>query len=190
MGKGTAAMMGVAVMLAVIVGLASSALAAVPGDPFKLGRTNTIDQISTVVGSASGALLRVNNNGGGPALDLRVETGEAPLNVNSTTRVNGLNADQLDGLGANDFVSENRTYTTSAFEVGNGGGADVEVSVACDSGDRILGGGGGSPGVSPDLLRVSEPFDGDGWRVITQDNDSGNGVFARAVCADFPPLRP
>ncbi len=142
LGKGTAATIGVVVMLALIVGLASTALAAVPGDPFKLGRTNTIDQMSTLVGSASGALLRVNNNGGGPALDLRVETGEAPLNVNSTAKVNGLNADQLDGLGANDFVSEDKTYTTSAFEVGNGGGVDVEVSADCDSGDRILGGGG------------------------------------------------
>src|SRR5215210_1757318 len=178
LGKGTAATIGVVVILALIVGLASTALAAVPGDPFKLGRTNTIDQMSTLVGSASGALLRVNNEGSGPALDLRVETGEAPLNVNSNTRVNGLNADQLDGLGANDFVSEDKTYTTSAFEVGNGGGFDVEVVADCDSGDRILGGGGGSPGVSPDLLRVSEPFAGDGWRVITQDNGSANGVFA------------
>jgi hypothetical protein len=165
------------------------ALAAVPGDPFKLGRTNTIDQMSTLVGSASGTLLRINNSGSGPALDLRVEEGVAPMNVNSATRVDAFNADQLDGQSASDFISEDKTYTTSAFEVGTGGGVDVEVSADCDSGDRILGGGGGIPAPSPDPLRVSEPFGGDGWRVIAQDNANGSGVFARAICADFPPLR-
>ncbi len=189
LGKGTAATMGVVVMLALILGLASTALAAVPGDPFKLGRTNSIDQISTLVGSASGALLRVNNNGGGPALDLRVEPGEAPMNVNSTTRVNGLNADQLDGQGANDFVAEDKTYTTSEAEVGSGEGTDVEMSADCDPGDRILGGGGGGV-FAPDLLRVSEPIPLNSWRVIAQDNGNGTVIFARAICADFPPLRP
>ena len=189
LGRGTATAMGVAMMLALTVGLASTALAAVPGDPFKLGRTNTIDEISKLIGSSSEAILRVNNNGSGPSLDLRVEEGEAPMNVNSTTRVNGLNADQLDDQSANDFVSEDKTYTTSAFRVGSGGGADVEAFVECDPGDRILGGGGGIPSPSPDPLRVSEPFGGEGWRVIAEDNGDDDGVFARAICADFPPLR-
>ena len=48
LGKGTAT----TIMLALTVGLASTALAAVPGDPFKLGRTNTIDHISTLVDNA------------------------------------------------------------------------------------------------------------------------------------------
>ena len=111
------------------------------------------------------------------------------MNVNSTTKVNSLNADQLDDHGANDFFSEDKTYTTSDFEVGAGGGADVEAFAECDPGDRILGGGGGIPAPGNDLLRVSEPFGGDGWRVISEDNDDDDGVFARAICADFPPLR-
>jgi len=190
MARGTATMMGFAVMLAVVLGVGTTALAAVPGDPFKLGRTNTIDQLSSLVGSTSGTLLRVNNNGSGPALDLRVEAGEAPMNVNSTTRVDGLNADRLDDHGANDFFSEDKTYTTSDFELGHGGGTEVEAYAECDPGDRILGGGGGMPASDHDPLRVSEPFNGDGWRVIVQDNGSDNGIFARAICADFPPLRP
>jgi len=187
MARGTATMMGMTVMLAVVLGLGTTALAAVPGDPFKLGRTNTVDTLSTLVGSASGALLRVNNDGSGPALDLRVEPGEAPMNVNSTTLVNALNADQLDGLSANDFISEDKTYTVSATEAGSGGGADETVFAACDSGDRILGGGGGAP-FPPDLLRVSEP-NGQGWMVVAQDNGNAGVIAAKAVCADFPPLR-
>jgi hypothetical protein len=189
LAKGAALFGGAVVTLALVLGVGTMALAAVPGDPFKLGRTNTIDNMSTLVGSASGTLLRINNNGSGPALDLRVEEGATPMNVNSTTRVNDFNADQLDGQSASDFISEDKTYTTSAFKVGTGGGVDVEVSADCDSGDRILGGGGGIPAPSPDPLRVSEPFGGDGWRVIAEDNDNASGVFARAICADFPPLR-
>jgi len=188
LGRGAATTMGVAVMLAITVGLASTALAAAPGDPFKLGRTNTIDEITKLIGSSSEAILRINNNGSGPALDLRVEQGEAPMNVNSTTQVDDLNADQLDGQSASDFISEDKTYTTSASEVGAGEGTDVELSADCDSGDSVLGGGGGGP-FPPDLLRVSEPIGGDSWRVIAQDNGNGTVVSAKAICADFPPLR-
>ena len=188
LGKGTATMMGVAVLLALTVGFASTALAAVPGDPFKLGRTNTIDNMSTLIGSASDALLRINNNGSGPALDLRVQEGEAPMNVNSTTQVNALNADQVDGKSASDLISEDKIYTTSVFEGGTGEGTDVDLSADCDSGDIVLGGGGRGD-FSSDLLRLSEPIGGDSWRVIAQDNGNASFVFARAICADFPPLR-
>lgn len=97
-------MVGFAVMLALILGIGTAALAAVPGDPFKLGRTNTIDQISTLVGSASGALLKIDNEGDGAALDLRVESGEAPMKVDSSTKVTSLNADELDGNDASAFL--------------------------------------------------------------------------------------
>ncbi len=188
LGRGTATMLGVAVMLAVVLGAGTTALAAVPGDPFKLGKINRIDGLSTLVGSADGALLRINNEGSGPAIDLRVEPGEDPMNVNSTSRVKDLNADQLDGQSANDFISEDNTYSFTETEPGPGGGADVEVRATCDSGDMILVGGGGSPFPS-DLLRVSEPSGGNSWRVIAQDNGNGNSVLVQATCADFPPLR-
>jgi hypothetical protein len=111
------------------------------------------------------------------------------MNVNSTIKVNDLNADQVDGKSASDLISEDKIYSTSEFKVGTGGGVDVEVWAECDSGDRVLGGGGGSSAPSPDLLRVSESLVSDSWRVIMQDNGAGTGVFARAICADFPPLR-
>ena len=186
--KGAALFGGAVVTLALVLSGGTMALAAVPGDPFKLGRTNSIDQMSTLVGSASGTLLRINNNGSGPALDLRVEPGEAPMNVNSTTQVSALNADQVDGQSASAFISKDKIYSVQKTKGGPGGGADVELSADCDSGDRVLG-GGGSAVFSSDLLRVSDEIGGDSWRVIAQDNGDASVVSAKAICADFPPLR-
>ena len=190
LGRGTATMLGVAVMLAFTVGLASTALAAVPGSPFKLGRINTIDQMSTLAGNASGALLRINNVGSAPALDLRVEEGEAPMNVNSATLVNDLNADQVDGRSADDFISEDKIYTETESETGPGNGVFEIVIAHCDSGDRLLGGGGGSPDCFlHDITQLSEPR-GQGWRVVVLDDAIASPIEAKAICADFPPLRP
>jgi hypothetical protein len=103
-GRATVFCVGLAVILAVALGAATTALAAVPGDPFKLGKVNRLDEISILVGSNSGALLRVNNEGSGPSLDLRVEEGEAPVKVDSDTRVANFNADKLDGQSADQLV--------------------------------------------------------------------------------------
>jgi hypothetical protein len=187
LGKGTATLIGVTVMLAFAVGLASTALASVPGDPFKLGRLNSIDHITRLVGSASDAMLRIDNEGSGTALDLRVEPGEAPMTVDSDKKVADLNADEVDGKSADDFVSEDNTYTEVEVELGIGGGSEVQLFVDCDSGDRILGGGASAP-FPGDLLQVSEPT-GQGWKVDAVDNGDQSSVSAKAICADFPPLR-
>ena len=65
-GKVTVLAAGLAVVLALVFGASTAALAAVPGDPFKLGRVNTIDRVSKLVGGVSGALFKVDNNGGVP----------------------------------------------------------------------------------------------------------------------------
>ena len=152
--KGAALFGGAVVTLALVLGVVTMAVAAVPGDPFKLGRTNTIDNLSTLAGSTTGTLLRINNKGSGPALDLRVGARRVAHERQLHHESQRLNADQLDDQGANDFFSEDKTYTTSEFEVGAGGGADVEAFAECDPGDRILGGGGGIPGgTGNDLLQ-------------------------------------
>jgi hypothetical protein len=187
LGRGTATTMGVAVMLAVVLGVGTTALAAVPGDPFKLGRTNSIEVMSTLVGSASGTLLRINNNGSGPALDLRVEEGEAPMNVNSTTRVNGLNADQIDGKDSAAFVPAD-TYVERNIVEGEGGGLIESTTAFCDQGDVLLG--GGFDVSADDTVITSEAFsDRSGWSVGIKDNGINTVSFAEAICADLPPLR-
>lgn len=188
MSRGTATAIGLAVVLAVVFGAGTTALAAVPGDPFKLGRLNGIDAMSTLVGSADGALLRINNNGSGPALDLRVAEGGAPMNVNSTTRVNGLNADQVDGKDSTAFVPT-RTYMVQELGSGEGGGLIGNKTALCDRGDTLLGGGFESS--VDDSVIASSPIVSirSGWSVRFQDNGLSTVIMATALCADLPPQR-
>ncbi len=84
-GRTASMVFGLALVLALVVGVASMALAA-DGDFFKVGRANVASAVSTLTKS-----------GAGPALSLKVDRG-APLAVNSGTRVANLNADKVDGL--------------------------------------------------------------------------------------------
>lgn len=105
-GRTTAAVIGLAVALAVVFGVATMALAAVPGDPFQLGQLNTINRVSTLVGNTTGPMLRVENKGAGPAANLKVQAGKPPMAVNSTGRIPKLNADMVDGKHAGAFVQK------------------------------------------------------------------------------------
>lgn len=111
-GRATTFCVGMAVVLAVVLGVGTTALAAVPGDPFKLGRLNVVDRLTTLAASVPGAVLRLDNNGTGSALDLRVgnpttdpaSKSAAPIKVDSGAKVTNLNADRLDGQSAEDFL--------------------------------------------------------------------------------------
>jgi hypothetical protein len=100
--RGTALTLGVAVMLALLLGVATTALAGTGvGARFQLGQTNTVNAVTMLVGSVAGPSLQVDNNSthaNATALDLQVEPGKAPMKVNSDTRVANFNADKLDGV--------------------------------------------------------------------------------------------
>jgi hypothetical protein len=116
-GRGAAAVFGLALVLALVMGAATMALAVVPGDPFRLGQTNGIDQISTLVGNAATPMLRIDNGStaaGATALDLRVEAGKPPMKVNSVTKVAKLNADTLDGEDSTGFYAAGSKVADSA----------------------------------------------------------------------------
>jgi len=93
------------ILLAVVVALTlATASVAVAGSGvggvFNLGKTNTVNAITKLVGSVTGASLVVDNNStgtGATALDLQVEPGKTPMKVNSATKVANLNADTVDG---------------------------------------------------------------------------------------------
>jgi hypothetical protein len=79
--------------LAVILGIASSALAA-NGKPFILGEQNVATKVSTLF-----------NRGVGPALGLKVGADQPPLTVNPEAgTVTNLSADALDGESSEDFA--------------------------------------------------------------------------------------
>lgn len=116
-GRATTFCVGLVVVFSVVLGVGTTALAAVPGDPFKLGRANVVDRASGLFGKAAGALFVIDNNGTGPALDLRVgasttpAAGEtvAPMRVDSQAKVVNLNSDELDGMSADGFYASGST---------------------------------------------------------------------------------
>ncbi len=149
------AVFGLALVVALVLGAGSAALAAVPGDPFLLGRLNAIDSRTTLAGEKPASpLLRVDNGSGAEgssALDLRVELGRAPMTVNSPTRVENLNADLLDGqsaeqMGVNGLSQENEN---SPFDSDSPKSATAE----CPGSKDVVGTGyellGATSGTSP-----------------------------------------
>jgi hypothetical protein len=132
LGRGAATMMGLALILALVLGVATTAMAAVPGDPFRLGRINTINTVSQLVGSVNNTMLRRDNNSDGAsatAVQLDVQPGKAPMKVSSDTRVDKLNADKVDGKNANDLVRVAfKNFNESPVASGNGNVARATIN--------------------------------------------------------------
>lgn len=105
LGRATVFLFGLVATLGIVVGVSTTALAAVPGDPFKLGKLNAVDRVTSLVGNASGPLLKITNDGGGPAVALESADGEPPLRVNAQSgKAANLDADKLDGQDASAFL--------------------------------------------------------------------------------------
>ena len=201
LGRGTATVMGLAVLLALTVGVASTALAGTGvGARFDLGTTNTVNAVSKLVGTVVGPSLTIDNNStgtGATALDLQVEPGKPPFKVNSTTEVKGLNVDSIDSKNSSDFLQEssdrddflpNDTYVKNANIKGQGNNLTVSASVDCDPGDKLLGGGGFTDSPKEDVTTLSAPFlQNQGWDYQIRDQGNPSSVTASALCADFPP---
>jgi hypothetical protein len=134
-GRATVFLMGLALMLALVFGMVSTAFGANGGN-FILGSVNNAaTAITRLTGNVDGGpALRVSNpstDPGSTALDLQVETGKAPMKVNSGTKVTDLNADRVDGkdstaLGITMKSAHGRTGDTSA-----GGCTSPGVFSAC-----------------------------------------------------------
>ena len=205
MARGTATMVGLAVMIAVVLGVGTMALAAVPGNPFKLGQVNAINAASAISGNLNNAMLRVTNTSTGPsatALNLQVEEGKPPMRVDSTVEVQGLNVDQVDGLSASQFLQESSDrddFLSSTIYVSeapqevqpNSGNTGI---ISCDAGDMAIGGGFDEVNLDASSVESSflADFSGEKKWVVIVRNDSPSSVErydASVVCADRPPLR-
>lgn len=132
-------LVGLSVLLALIFGVASTALGA-NGKPFLLGKKNVATAVSTLV-----------KKGAGPALSLKVDSGP-PLAVNSSETVTNLNADEIDGkdVGAIGVNGLQRVEVESA----ENSVSSKQATATCPSGKVLVGTGfdifGGKSGASPD----------------------------------------
>ncbi len=106
--RATTVIVGLAIMLALIIGVVGAAFGA-NGQPFVLGQNNTASLLTKLRGNVQGSAMQVQNINAGTddtALTLSVEQGEAPMRVNSTKEVVGLNADSLDGKDFSAFDAD------------------------------------------------------------------------------------
>jgi hypothetical protein len=200
LGTATVFAVGLAVVVVVLFGVAAAALAAVPGDPFRLGRVNSIDRLSTLVGTTANAMLRVDNNGSGPALSLQAGAGNPPVVVNAAAgKATNLDADRLDGQDSSAFLPA-EIYEKSASQTISPGSSSG-TTATCDSGDVAVSGSyaisqtGATLEVTSER-RVDDRFDQEtgqtnpsGWHVIAENPDtSAEGTITVYVnCADRAP---
>ena len=184
-----------------LVGGAAVALAGSGvGGVFNLGQTNSVDAKTTLAGASSGIQLQVTNTnaagrnglavnsaniyptgsftntGGGSAGAFAVNSGVAPFSVNSTAKVNNLNADRLDGLDS-PALQKRVTGTCaagSAVRVVNANGG-----VTCQS-----AGGGGGPSVLAGVVTFVDPFDASGF--IGMGGEANLTLSAAAAGSPIP----
>jgi hypothetical protein len=106
-GRATVFLVGLAVILALVLGAASAAFGANGGN-FILGVLNSATDTTKLTGNVSGGpALQVSNPNtaaGSRGLQVNVDEGKPPIQVNATAgKAPNLNADKLDGK---DFTSE------------------------------------------------------------------------------------
>ncbi len=167
-GRATVFLVGLSVILALIFGVATTALG-VNGNPLLLGKRNVASAISTLI-----------KQGPGPALKLQVGAGQPPLAVNSRARVanlnaaragradsaasagfatnaqNAANAGTLDSLDSSQFLGG--TIIVRRTDVAVPDGQTVSEFAACATGERIIGGSANLDAVTADsLVNVSRP---------------------------------
>ncbi len=159
-GRTASMVFGLALVLALVIGAASTAWSAT-GGVFILGKGNAATTptslVSTLADAAKSALI-VQNKSGGAALDLRVGNATtpandvAPMRVNSTKKVAKLNADRLDDREASSFA--NATHAHAGEQITSGTVADARIagSVARDAEvmDNVKANDGANSGLDAD----------------------------------------
>jgi hypothetical protein len=174
-GRATVFVVGLAVTVALLFGVATTALGA-NGDFFKVGKSNFASAVSVL-----------DKSGAGPALRLLVDSG-APLAVNSSKKVDNLNADRVDGKDSSALMPA-QTYVVEHEEAIEPPTVAISRAILCDDGDVPLSGGFGSLDSESQIISSSRIVlgDRDAWLVAVRSSESDT-FLVQAVCADFPPI--
>jgi hypothetical protein len=205
-GKATMLAIGVGVSLALVLGAATVALAAVPGDPLKLGKVNQIKNATTTLRASfeglpigtrpvlevvqengtGGPALRVENAStglGGQAIQVKVPPNRSPISVNPDAGKSNLNVDKLDGKTEEDFLSASRIYGVSQLKDNTSAEESVFFSLGCDEGDVAISGGGNAVDDN-DALNDLFPFAGS-YQISFKDNEPKGSKFRGIIlCSD------
>ncbi len=157
-GRATVFVVGLSMILAVVLSVASTALAG-NLDPLKIGSLkNVATKTTALVGKvATGSAFMVKNPSGGSALGLQVNAGQAPLTVNPEAgTATNLDADKLDGKDSNQFLGA--IVVARRTDVAVPDSQTVSAFAGCATGERIIGGSANLDAVTPDsLINVSRP---------------------------------
>lgn len=134
-GRATVFMVGLAVTVGLIFGVLSRATAHTrSAGLFHLNHNNPVTAISTLTGTLSGAVLKLDNNGTGPALSLEAGSGKAPLSVNTAAgKATNLNADKLDGQEASSFANVAHSHAGEEITSGTVAEPRIDASIARDA---------------------------------------------------------
>jgi hypothetical protein len=197
LGRGAATMMGLVIILALMLGVTTRALAGTGvGANFDLGQTNTVDALSRLVGTTNNPLLRIDNNNGGAsatALDLRVEPGQAPMKVDSSTKVVDLNVDQVDSKSAGAFLGANDKAADAAHADFADKAAGATFADQADHADQAAKADDATHAVQADRAANAAKVDGlnadeigvNGW-LREEEESASNSVSPKTVTAHCP----
>jgi hypothetical protein len=211
LGRTTSAVVGLAILLALAIGAANSALAHTNVDNklFHLDHNNNVTTALTkLTGNLTSQVLKIDNNGTGPALSLEVGNATtpannvAPMRVNSNKVVTNFNADQLDGNNSTAFLPS-EIYSKSVTQSIPANNFDNGITLYCDRRDVAVSGSYriAKPGAYLQVFgeeRVDERFDEEqqvlnpsAWHVYVDNPDAENegSITVFVHCADRPPLR-
>jgi hypothetical protein len=190
MARTTTTVVGLAIMLALVFGVATTALAGTGiGATLNLGKTNTVNAVSKLVGSVAGPSLQVDNNStgaGATALDLQVEAGKAPMTVNSAAKVASLNADRLDGKDSGEFATGSNGVATDADKVDGLDANGLSRAAFSQSAGTVVNGQDGTMR-SVDIIAPTE-----GFLVISASasgqNTSASDIASCGIQVDDSPI--
>ncbi len=108
MARATTTVVGLAIMLALVFGVATTAIGATGGN-FILGKANGATSVSKLTASIAGPALTLVNQSteaAATALNINVASGKAPLKVNAAAgTATNLSADELDGKDSSAFYA-------------------------------------------------------------------------------------